>query len=129
MQIAGGSSHGLYNADSLEDRSRGLMCEGEFDTLIAQQEAGELVAAVSLGSASAALSIRWYSALVTCSDILVCYDNDAAGKKGAARLQQLSSRFRSISVPQGKDITDFYLSGGDVYQWIEHELYDGLLAV
>jgi DNA primase len=122
VQIAGGSSHGLYNADSLEDRGSALMCEGEFDTLIAQQEADELVAAVSLGSASAALSIRWYSALVTCSDILVCYDNDAAGKKGAARLQQLSPRFRPISVPHGKDITEFYLDGGDVYAWIGRTL-------
>ncbi|MBE2270745.1 MAG: toprim domain-containing protein [Anaerolinea sp.] len=118
-QIAGGSSHGLYNADALEDRSRALICEGEFDTLIAQQEAGEMVAAVSLGSASATLAIRWYSALVTCSDVLVAYDNDAAGEKGAQRLCDLSPRFRTIRVPHGKDITAFYLSGGDVYGWVE----------
>jgi len=128
-QIAGGSSHGLYNADALDDRSAALICEGEFDTLIAQQEAGELIAAVSLGSASAPLSIRWYSELVTCSDILVAYDQDAAGAKGASRLCQLSPRFRSVKVPEGKDITEFYLGGGDVYSWIEQELYDGLLAV
>jgi len=130
-QIAGGGAHGLYNADALEERSHALICEGEFDTLIAQQEAGDLVAAVSLGSASASLSIRWYSALVTCSSILVAYDNDAAGDKGAKRLCELSPRFRAIHVPQGKDITEFYLDDGDVYVWIETELglnLDGVLA-
>jgi len=121
-QIADGSSHGLYNADALDDRSAALICEGEFDTLIAQQEAGELIAAVSLGSASAPLSIRWYSELVTCSDILVAYDRDAAGAKGASRLCQLSPRFRALAVPKGKDITDYYLGAGDVYAWIEQSL-------
>lgn len=128
-QIAGGSSHGLYNADALEDRSRALICEGEFDTLIAQQEAGEMVAAVSLGSAGASLSIRWYSALVTCSDVLVAYDNDAAGVKGAKRLCELSPRFRMIHVPHGKDITEFSLGGGDVYGWIEAALQNGYQSI
>lgn len=36
VQIAGGSSHGLYNADSLVSKSSVVFCEGEFDTLILQ---------------------------------------------------------------------------------------------
>ncbi|MBE2267227.1 MAG: toprim domain-containing protein [Anaerolinea sp.] len=129
VQIAGGCAHALYNADSLEDRSAALLCEGEFDALIAEQEAGKLVAVVSLGSASSLLNLRWYSHLITCSSVLVAYDNDEAGEKGARQVCKVSPRFRQIHVPEGNDITDYYLADGDIYQWIEHELYDGLLAV
>jgi DNA primase len=54
--------------------------------------------------------------------LLVAYDQDAAGEKGANRLLALSPRFRRIRVPDGKDISEFYLNGGDVYTWTEKEL-------
>ncbi len=52
-QIPGGSSHGLYRGDALEDARVALFTEGEFDALVAHQEAERLVSAVSLGSARA----------------------------------------------------------------------------
>ena len=55
VQIAGGSAHGLYNADALCEHMVALFCEGEFDTLLAQQEAGALISPVTLGSAAARL--------------------------------------------------------------------------
>ena len=58
VQIAGGSSHGLYNADSLVGKSSVVFCEGEFDTLILQQEAGKIVSPITLGSATNRLSVR-----------------------------------------------------------------------
>ena len=122
VQIAGGSAHGLFNADALGNRECALLCEGEFDTLLAHQEAGQLVAAVSLGSAGTVLSARWYSELVMCREILVAYDSDATGDKGAARLCALSPRFRAIRVPEGKDITEFFQLNGDILQWVESQL-------
>lgn len=122
QQIKGGNVNGLYGADQLADREVALFCEGEFDTLLARQEAGDLVAPVTLSSATAILSSRWYAELTHCHTILVAYDRDTAGEKGANRLLSLSPRFRPIEVPSGKDITEFYLNGGDVYTWIEKEL-------
>jgi DNA primase len=123
-QIAGGSSSGLYRGDALEGAKAALFCEGEFDALVAHQEAGSLVAAVSLGSAGTSLSDRWLIDLVTVPVILVAYDADKAGLKGAARLQALSERVRVIRVPKGKDITEFYKQGedGDVFNWLAREL-------
>lgn len=115
VQIAGGSAYGLYNADALRENTTTLFCEGEFDALLAQQEAGALVAPVTLGSAAARLSARWYAELVGQRMILVAYDRDVAGQRGAERLLRLSPRFRALPLPHGKDITDFYLQGGDVY--------------
>ena len=122
-QIAGGRNPGLYNADGLINRQfPTLICEGEFDTLIAAQEAAQLVAAVSTGSASSRLNTWWHGDLISCPAILVAFDNDAAGQRGAQRLQRLSPRVRVIRVPEGKDITEFYLGGGDLYAWIEAAL-------
>ena len=121
-QIAGGKP-GLYNADALINRQfPALICEGEFDTLIAAQEAGQIVAAVSLGSATGRLNPWWYSDLAQCPTILVAYDNDEAGQRGAQRLRRISSRVRVIGVPRGKDITEFHAAGGDLFMWIESEM-------
>jgi DNA primase len=118
VQIAGGSTHGLYNADTLYLNSVALFCEGEFDALLVQQEAGNFVSPVTLGSATARLTSRWYGMLVGQRTIYVSYDRDIAGERGSQRLLQLSPRFRELSLPHGKDISDFYLDGGDIYAWI-----------
>ncbi len=122
QQIKRGNTNGLYGADTLADHHAALFCEGEFDTLLARQEAGELTAVVTLSSATATLSSRWYAELTHCHTVLVAYDHDSAGEKGAKRLLALSPRFRSVEIPHGKDITEFYLGGGDIYTWIEKEL-------
>jgi DNA primase len=123
-QIAGGSSSGLYRGDTLEGAKAALFCEGEFDTLVAHQEAATLITAASLGSASTSLSDRWLIDLVTVPLILVAYDVDPAGIKGASRLQSLSNRVHTIQVPKGKDITEFYRQSeeGDVFTWLAREL-------
>lgn len=122
QQIKGGNVNGLYGADRLAEREIAIFCEGEFDALLTRQEAGDLAAAVTLSSATAILSSRWYAELTHCHTILVAYDRDAAGEKGAKRLMSLSPRFRTLELPAGNDITDFYLNNGDVYAWISQAL-------
>lgn len=122
LQIAGGSAAGLYKADDLATVDIALFCEGEFDALLAGQEVGSLVAAITLGSAVNTLSARWFAQLIHCRLMLVAYDHDEAGERGTRRLLRLSSRFHTITVPQGKDIGEFYDYGGDLYEWIRREL-------
>ncbi len=122
QQVRGGNTSGLYRADHLAEHEAALFCEGEFDALLANQEASDLAAAVTLSSATATLNAHWYAELTQCHTLLVAYDQDAAGEKGANRLLAISPRFHVITVPQGKDIGEFYLQGGDVYAWIEKEL-------
>jgi DNA primase len=119
QQIKGGNVNGLYGASQLAEREVAIFCEGEFDALLARQEAGELTAAVTLSSATAILSSRWYAELTHCHTILVAYDRDTAGEKGANRLLSLSPRFHTIQIPHGKDISDFFLHGGDLYGWLD----------
>jgi DNA primase len=128
MQIAGGSTHGLYNADALYQNTIALFCEGEFDALLVAQEAGELVAPVTLGSATARLTARWYGMLVGHRTIFVTYDRDEAGKRGTERLLKLSPRFRELPLSRGKDISDFYLNGGDLYAWLRFLVLEGVMT-
>jgi DNA primase len=118
-QVAGGSAGGLYGADSLAGHRVALFLEGEFDALLASQAAGDLVAVVTLGSTVNTLHWRWYAALTACQGLLVAYDADKAGQKGAARLRDLTRRARIVQVPRGKDITEFVLQGGDLRQWLK----------
>lgn len=129
QQIKGANVNGLYGADRLADRDIALFCEGEFDALLARQEAGNLAAALTLSSATTILSSRWYAELTHCRTILVAYDRDTAGEKGMNRLLSLSLRFRPIQVPHGKDIGEFHLQGGDIYGWINQRLTSELKGV
>jgi DNA primase len=119
----GGSGTGLYGADNLLPGWPVLFVEGEFDALVAWQTSMDLINPVTLGSASNRLNPRWYAKLATANPLLVCYDADKAGEDGAAALSALTARARRVQVPSGKDLTDFYLTGVNVYQWL-----DGLLS-
>jgi DNA primase len=126
VQIAGGSTHGLYNADALYGHTTALFCEGEFDALLVAQEAGNCIAPVTLGSATTRLTARWYGMLVGHRAIFVCYDRDTAGKQGTKRLLALSPRFRELPIPHGQDISDFYLTGGDLSAWLRFCVLEGV---
>jgi DNA primase len=122
LQITGGSAAGLYKAEDLATAEIALFCEGEFDALLADQEVGSLAAAVTLGSAVNALSARWFGELIHCRLMLVSYDRDEAGERATQRLLNLSPRFHRITLPHGKDITEFFLRDGNIYQWVESQL-------
>ena len=112
----------LYGADTLVPGSPAVMAEGELDTLLLWQAVHDRTATVSLGSAS-----RWptrYGALLLAqaTPLLLAYDADSEGQRGAERLQQLAPRARRITVPVGKDVGEFVESGGRVKAWITYEL-------
>jgi len=119
IQVAGGNSYGLYNADAVKSDKPMVFCEGEFDTLLLQQEAGDLLMAVTLASVTAPLSKYWHEKLGTVPAIYIAYDNDTPGRKGVATLSSVLPQALNLTVPHGKDITEFYLAGGDLHRWVE----------
>lgn len=123
VQIAGGSSHGLYLRDSIQQQNTAIFCEGELDALLLLQEVGDLVAPLTLGSAAARLDTRWLADLTCFRTLLVAYDNDAAGQAGAERLRHFSARVRMLTLPHGKDITEFHLGAGSIRSWVQSALH------
>jgi hypothetical protein len=112
-----GSSAGLYNADSLHSGRPVLLAEGEFDALIAQQRAGDMVAAVSTGSTQGARRVRWIGQLAAAPLVLVAFDADGPGDEAAQYWLDIlpnAKRWR----PYWADINAMAQAGMDVRAWV-----------
>jgi DNA primase len=121
LAISGGHPS-LYGADTLVAGEPAILPEGEFDAMLLWQEAGDLVGTATLGSCSKRLSPRALRYLLACSRLVLPYDADAEGDKGAERLCQLLPRARRARPPMGKDLTQFWQLGGRVRDWVRFEL-------
>jgi DNA primase len=121
LSVAGG--HPLaYGLHTLKGHRIALACEGEFDAMLAHQEAGALMGVFSLGSCEASLDARAVPYLLPLVRVLVSFDNDEPGQRGAAKLAARSERMRIVTVPRGhNDITDYWRQGGDVVGWLCEE--------
>jgi hypothetical protein len=113
----------LLRSDALEDRPIVAIVEGELDALLLDQEAGDLIGVVTLGSSSNRLTRTAASHLLHAHMILCLHDSDQAGDVAASREQALTSRARRLHVPAGaKDITEFVQAGNNLRAWISFEL-------
>jgi hypothetical protein len=119
--VAGGRPL-IYGAHTLAGHDLAVLCEGELDAVLAHQEVGDLVGVFTLGSASANLPAQAIAHLLSLRRILLAYDADQAGERGATKLAPLSRRLVRITPPVGKDITAFWQAGGNVRGWLTTEV-------
>ncbi len=127
LAISGGHPC-LFGADTLVAGELAILTEGEFDALLLWQEVGDLLGVATLGSCSKGVSTKAVRYLLGCPRLLVAYDVDAEGDKGAERLQRLSARMQRVRPPVGKDVTAFWQAGGRVRDWVQFELVRLLAA-
>lgn len=111
-----GSKACMFNADSLQSASRVLIVEGEFDTMLGQQEAPSDMAVITLGSAASDPQ-RW-SHLITQQHVIVCTDNDAEGDSIARKWKACLPQSRRVVPPEGKDISDYQQLTGNLRSWL-----------
>jgi DNA primase len=121
LAISGGHPC-LYGADTLVPGEPAVLAEGEFDTLLLWQEAGDLVGTATLGSCTRRVSPGALRCLLGCASLLLPYDADDEGDRGAERLCRLLPRARRLRPPLGKDLTHFWQLGGRVRDWMQFEL-------
>jgi hypothetical protein len=121
LQLAGGTSAALYNADAIQPGKPALIVEGEFDAMIAGQNQ-DVAAPVTFGSASNGVAPRWAKKLAEARVVLAALDNDRAGSQGKQRIVKALPFAYAVSVPGGKDVTDYVLAGNDLQAWIVGEL-------
>jgi hypothetical protein len=112
----------LFGVDSLEAGRPVALIEGELDSLLIDQAAGDLVAVASLGGCRKVPGPRAIARLQASEPLLGVYDNDAAGRAGLARLRESLPELIDTPVSTGKDVTDFAAAGGDIRVWLKHEL-------
>jgi DNA primase len=121
-----GSRNALFGANNLVGADVGLLCEGEFDCIIADQEIGDAIGVATLGGASQRLDLAtWGPYLMRLQTIFVVYDSDSAGVRGAEDLAHLGNRLKRITLPDGnwKDINDYILAGGDLWAWLKDYIH------
>jgi DNA primase len=108
-----GMSVHLYNVARV-DSPHVWICEGEFDTLILDQEG---FPAVGIPGAKSFKGF-WRYLFVHCEQVSIVCDADEAGRSGAARIasllgQVVSGDIRIVHLPEGMDVTDLYLHDRD----------------
>lgn len=116
-----GGGECLFGA--LGNQDAAFVVEGELDAMLLHQEVGECAGVVTLGSAAAPVNPEALWRLLPVGSLLVAYDADAEGQKGAERWAGLSSRVRRIRPPAGKDLTEAWLAGKDLRKWAFHQLH------
>ncbi len=119
--IKGGCRSACYPATPTPGRPV-LICEGEFDALLARQELNNVADAVTLGGATEEIDAEVATTIASCPVVLVATDNDTSGESAAAKWAKATSRAHRVRPPQGKDITDAYLAGTDLAAWIKAQL-------
>jgi DNA primase len=125
MLTTPGASAELYGWDQISKKpSQIIICEGEFDRLVL--EAHGFTAVTSTGGAGV-FRAEWARDFEAIPDVYVCFDNDDAGRNGAARIAELIRHARIVELPEevgkGGDVTDFF-----VRLRHSHEDFEKLLA-
>jgi DNA primase len=121
LHIAG-SKKGLWGAGNC-DRRVVTICGGEFDAMLVQQLCGDIVGACSPSTGEGShLAADWLDYLLSADLIICAYDADEAGQAGAwEKVLSITSRSVIAKPPvtgKDKDVTDFALSGGNVWRWL-----------
>lgn len=122
-----GGHKALYGGDRVQGRPDLILCEGEFDSLLAWQAAAGVADVVTLASASANPAADDLPLLAKARRIWAAYDTDKAGQEGAAKLAALSGRIKRLAWPENapamaKDITDLWRAGILLSPWMITQL-------
>jgi hypothetical protein len=104
-----------------------VVVESEIDGFLIDQEAGDLVGGVALGTAQAKPDEETHKALNRADLILVSLDSDKAGAKSSWEFWLRSyHRARRWPCPIGKDPSDAFQKGLNIRAWVKAGLTNGI---
>lgn len=109
-----GSIPTIFGTRHLRGHRMLVLPEGELDAMLLWQEAGDLADVATMGSAGKKIDPRAARFLDAPDRVLLAYDGDQAGADGAERRIAESAKLGRLGLPEGQDITDYHLAGGDL---------------
>lgn len=122
----GGTALAMYRVDSACPGSTVIMTEGEFDALVVQRALMDRgiqgIRTVSIGSNTGARLLRWVSRLSLADQVLLAFDNDAAGDAAAGYWSAALGRIVRRLRPTRKDLTEMWQAGEPLAAWILGEV-------
>jgi DNA primase len=95
-----------------------LILESELDSLLIQQEAGDLVYCIALGGSTKPIDLHTDQLLRQTSILLFCPDFDRAGAVAWAKWKKMFPAIQRILTPDGKSAGDAYLAGVNLREWL-----------
>lgn len=96
-----------------------VVVESELDAVLVHQEAGDIVGALALGTASGKPDTDATAYLRAAVRLLVALDFDEAGFKAFPWWRQHFSQSRPWPTPEGKDVGDLASVPGYIRAWVE----------
>ncbi len=104
-----GDVAGLFNSDVLPSASAVVFCEGEADCMILDQLGYQ---AVSMTAGAGSWKPDWARFFTHIRDIYLLFDNDKAGREGAAKVHATMRRAKIVHLPEGiKDVGELWAAG------------------
>ena len=125
--IKGGHSW-LFGSHTFLHTAIGFLFEGEFDVMLAEQTGFSGIGYASM-PANQQLQTGWEPYFNSIENLIIAFDNDDPGQKGAEKLCRLSSQFvKSDPFPAGNDLSDYYQTTNNI-DMVFHWLYDQLRLI
>jgi len=102
-----------------QDGGAGVIVESELDALLLNQEAGDFVFVIAMGTATAKPDIQTNELLKTAPLILISLDTDEAGAKASWKFwpDTYGTKARRWPTIKGKDASEARLNGLDLRAW------------
>lgn len=117
-QIAGGRV-GIFNADVLWTATKCIVCEGEIDCMLLTQLGYH---AVSSTGGAGSWKAEWAKFFTHIREIVILYDNDAAGIEGANKVRSGMRRAKIATLPEGiKDVGELWATG-NAASWLKENV-------
>ena len=95
-----------------------LVLESEFDALLVQQFASDILYCVALGGSTKPIDQQTDLLLRTTSTLLFCPDFDEAGAVAWKKWKNMFLNIHRVMTPLGKSPGDDYLAGIDLREWL-----------
>jgi DNA primase len=111
----------LFGAPTYQDVTTAFLFEGEFDVMLAYQTGFIGVGYASL-PANQSVSTDYQPFFESIIDVIVAYDNDQTGQLAADKLCKMPHFHKAEPFPQGKDLTEYGQTGGDVFEWLYQQV-------
>ena len=100
------------NKESLTQFDTVLIAEGEFDGMLLDQTLGNKYACISFGGTSDFKKANLGALLFDASRVFWCFDGDSAGYSAAKKIDGTNKRYRKLQLPEGEDVTSYFLKTG-----------------
>ena len=108
----------LFNNDTIEtSKDEIFITEGELDALTLIDQGIKNVIGTTAGAG--AFLPEWIDQLLTVKKIILCYDPDEAGQKGAREAARRLGYDRCFNVvlPDGQDVNEYFRAGHDIFEF------------